>query len=118
MKTSHLYYNLPPTILAVMTPVRLALGLLTPGVSVDMIRELRTRVAREGKFGKVSVIYTPVTPILPAAWFYDCADCTFYREQSRDCDIVKGNIEPYAWCGLWINRGEDLPFSWIERALT
>ena len=108
-----IYEQLPPQILAIMTPIRLGLSLAEV---VDMVSQLRTRVARDGKFSKLQALYLPVTLIPPVAWFYECSTCEFYLWETRLCELVDGNIEPYAWCGLWINQREDLPFSWVRRA--
>lgn len=113
-----IYAQLPAPVLALMTPVRVALGAFGRESSLAMVQELRNRVAREGKFRKLAVFYLPVSLIPPAAWFYDCSECQFYLEERRQCELVEGDIEPYAWCGLWVNRGEDLPLSWVERAIT
>ena len=111
------YESLPPQIMTLVTPLRLGLGLLDPEASMDIRVQLRSRVARDGKFTKLQVLYLPVTPLLPGPWFYDCADCIFYQWQGRTCELVQGNIEPYAWCGLWTNLQEDRPFSWVGRAI-
>ena len=111
------YESLPPQIMALVTPLRLGLGLLDPEQSMDIRAQLRSRLAREGKFPKFQVLYLPVTPILPVAWYYDCADCVFYQAANRTCELVQGNIAPFAWCGLWTNLQEDRPFSWVGRAI-
>jgi len=105
------YGSLPPWVLALVTP----LGLLS---EMDFRAQLRSRVARDGKFTKFQVLYFPVTPILPVAWFYHCADCVFYQKDNRTCELVQGGIAPLAWCGLWTNRQEDRPFSWVGRAVS
>lgn len=114
----NIYAKLPPQLLAIVTPFRLGLSLVDRDGALEMVTQLRNRVARDGQFSKLQVFYMPVTLIPPAAWFYDCADCYFYLEGTRRCELVDGNIEPYAWCGLWLNRREDQPFSWLERAVT
>lgn len=115
------YESLPPQIMTLVTPLRLGLGLLDPEQSMDIQAQLRSRVAKEGKFSKFQALYFPVTPILPLAWFYDCADCVFYQAAdfaaTRTCELVQGNIAPFAWCGLWTNLQEDRPFSWVGRAM-
>jgi hypothetical protein len=107
------YSNLPPQILAILTPLRLGAGLLSPELSAEIQTELRARVLRDGKFTKSQVLYMPVSLIPPAAWFYDCIDCTFYQGGMKTCELVTGTIAPAAWCGLWTNIQEEKPFDWI-----
>jgi hypothetical protein len=110
------YYHLPPEVMALITPLHVAAGLVNRA-AIDSVRsQLRGRVLTKGHFLKVQVGYMPVTLILPAAYFYDCADCVFYRQATKSCEVVMGNIEPYAWCGLWLPKSEDKPFSWLTRA--
>lgn len=110
------FYNLPPQVMALIAPLNVAAGLLNPEIVRQVRGQLRSRRLTQGQFTKMEVFYMPVTLIPPAAYFYDCADCVFYRQSSKTCELVAGNIEPYAWCGLWINKEEDKPFSWLMRA--
>ena len=111
------YGSLPPQVLALITPVRLGLGLLDPKASMDIRAQIRSRVARDSKFSKFQALYFLISPVLPLAWFYDCAECAFYQRKGRTCEVVQGDISPYAWCGLWTNLQEDRPFSWVGRAI-
>lgn len=110
------YGQLPPEVLSLVTPVNVAIGLLKPEIVQNIASQLRGRVLMQGQFCKPQVAYLPVTLIPPAAYFYDCADCLFYRQSSRTCELIYGDIEPYAWCGLWLPKSNDQPFSWIGRA--
>lgn len=106
---------LPPQIMALGAPLHVAFGLVNPE-TVNQVRvQLASRVKAEGQFSKSQVFFQPVTLILPAAYFYDCADCSSYRQGNRTCQLVAGNIEPFAWCGLWLPRTNDKPFSWLSR---
>lgn len=105
-------------IIPVLTPLRQGLSLLNPEVRDESLTLIRARVGTDGKFSKFEVFYFPITPIPPAAWFYDCADCVFYEPSTRGCEVVEGIIEPYAWCVLWVNNQDDKPFSWIGRAFS
>lgn len=110
------FYTLPPQVMALLAPLNVAAGLFNPEIVNQVRAQLRGRRAAQGQFLKAQVAFMPVTLILPAAYFYDCADCVFYRQSSKTCELVAGNIEPYAWCGLWLPRDGDRPFSWIGRA--
>ena len=110
------FYHLPPQVMALLAPLNVGAGLLNPQIVNQVRAQLRGRRVTQGQFLKVQVGYMPVTLILPAAYFYDCADCVFYRQSSKTCELVAGNIEPYAWCGLWLPRDGDKPFSWLLRA--
>ncbi len=102
----------PPAI-----PLRAALSLVCPEVRAQTEAALRDQVAAQGRpFTKLEAGYFGITPVLPAAWFYDCADCVFFKGDARTCDIVEGHIEPYGWCPLWVQRQDDPPFSWVARA--
>ncbi len=109
------FYKLPPEVMALVTPLNVAAGLLNPQIVNEVRGQLRGRRVTQGQFSKAQVAYLPVTLILPAAYFYDCADCSFYRQSSKTCELVAGNIESYAWCGLWLPRDGDQPFSWLKR---
>lgn len=104
----------PIPVVALFTPLRIGQTLLNPQLREALVQELRTRAQREGRWEKGQVLYFPITPIPAAAWFYECSTCTFFSFGDRSCELVKGRIEPYAWCGLWVNREEDLPFSWLR----
>ena len=107
---------IPP--IAAMTPLRNGVGLLFPETLVQLRQEFRGQVASQGRpFSKIESLYLPFTPFLPLAWAYDCGNCVFYQCQARTCEIVDGSIEPVAWCGFWVSRVEDPPFSWMVRAL-
>jgi hypothetical protein len=108
-------YRLPPQVAAILVPLNVGAGLLNPQVVDNVRAQLRGRRVSQGQFTKSQVLYAPVTPVLPAAYFYDCADCVFYRQASKTCELVSGNIEPYAWCGLWLPKDSDQPFSWLTR---
>jgi hypothetical protein len=110
------YGQLPPEVLSLATPLNVLLGILKPEIVQNIGSQLRGRVLMEGQFCKPQVAYTPVALALPVAYVYDCADCRFYRQSSKTCELVAGNIEPYAWCGLWLPKSNDQPFSWIGRA--
>jgi hypothetical protein len=115
--TAQEFSYLPPQVMAAIAPLHVAFGLVNPETVSQVRAQLASRVKDRGQFSKRQVFYQPVTLILPAAYFYDCADCGFYRQANRSCQVVAGNIEPYAWCGLWLPRSKDQPFSWIGRTL-
>lgn len=104
----------PIQVMAFFTPLRVAQTLVDPELRGTMAQELRARAQREGKWAKAQAFYIPVSLIPPAAWRYECSTCTFFSQKS--CELVKDVIQPYAWCALWVNRGEDNPLSWIGRA--
>ncbi len=104
-------------IVALSTPLKVAHSLVHPQVTQQTEVELRTRVASEGKWSKLQVYYFPVTLIPPAAYFYECSICRFFKFDQRSCDLVQGLIEPYAWCAVWLPMAEDKPWSWIGRAI-
>ncbi len=112
------YSTLPPQVMALLTPLNVAAGLLNPQMVKQIRGELLGRRIFQGQYSKMMVGYLPVTLIPPAAYFYDCADCTFYRQSTKTCALVAGNIEPYAWCGLWLPKDDDKPFAWLTKAWT
>lgn len=109
------FYDLPPQVMAILAPLNVGAGLLNPEIVKQLRGQLRGRRVTQGQFLKAQVLFMPVSLIMPAAYFYDCADCTFYRQSSKSCELVAGNIEPYAWCGLWLPKEGDQPFSWLAR---
>ncbi|KKN39343.1 hypothetical protein LCGC14_0744480 [marine sediment metagenome] len=106
---------------ALMTPLRIGLGLIFPETVVQLRQELRGLVQERGaKFTKFETGYAPFSPILPGAYFYDCSTCDFFKKESAvvaACEVVEGQIAPYAWCFLWGPTKEDAPFSWMARAV-
>ena len=103
--------------MAARTPFRAALSILVPEARAQTEADLRAQVAAQGRqFTKLEALYFGITPILPVAWFYACADCVFFNSEARTCAIVEGNIEPQAWCPLWVQNEGDKPFSWFARA--
>ncbi|KKM62482.1 hypothetical protein LCGC14_1521220 [marine sediment metagenome] len=107
----------PIPVVAMVTPLRIAQTLVNPQLRDSMALELRQRAREEGQYSKFQVGYLPITPFPPAAFFYECSTCTFYNLKAKSCELVQGVIEPFAWCGLWINLSEDKPLSWIKRAV-
>ena len=114
-KLEQAYYHLPPEVMSLVTPLNVAAGLFNPEITAQVRNQLKSRVLTKGQFLKPQVAYLPVTLILPAAYFYDCADCALYRQSTKTCEVVAGNIEPYAWCGLWLPKAGDKPFTWLSR---
>jgi hypothetical protein len=110
------FYNLPPQLMSILAPLNVGAGIFNPEIVRQVRGQLRGRRVTQGQFVKTQVFFMPVTLILPAAYFYDCADCAFYQQSTKTCELVAGNIEPYAWCGLWLPQEEDKPFSWLARA--
>ena len=108
----------PIQVVALFTPLRIAQTLVNPALRDSMVQELRQRVKEEGQYSKLQVFYMAITPFPPAAWFYGCSECTFYNSKNRSCELVRGRIEAYAWCALFINLAEDKPFSWIGGSLS
>ncbi len=117
MNNQDAFYKLPPQVAAILAPLNVAAGIFNPEIVRQVRGQLRGRRVTQGQFLKAQVFYLPVTLILPAAYFYDCASCTFYQQSTKTCELVAGNIEPQAWCGLWLPKEEDKPFSWLSRAL-
>jgi hypothetical protein len=91
-------------------------GLFNPDIVKQVRGQLRGRKLTQGQFQKTQVFYMPVTLLLPAAYFYDCSTCVFNQQATKTCELVAGNIEPYAWCGLWLPKDDDTPFSWLSKA--
>ncbi len=110
------FYDLPPQVMSIMAPLQVAAGIFNPEIVRKVRGQLRGRRVTHGQFLKTQVFFMPVTLIPPAAYFYDCFDCTFYRQSTKTCELVAGNIEAYSWCGLWLPKEDDQPFSWITRA--
>lgn len=110
------FYHLPPQVMSILAPLNVGAGLFNPETVSQLRGQLRGRRVTQGQFLKAQVFYMPVSLIPPAAYFYDCAGCAFYRQSSKTCELVEGNIEPYAWCGLWLPQDDDNPFSWLARA--
>lgn len=121
--TSAHYATDPPQYLAAVTPFHVAWSLQDPEL-IPAIRDvLLTRINQNGKFGKFSVYYLPVTLLPPAAYFYECSTCTFYSPNNpntnlgeKTCAIIDGIIEPYAWCGLWLPTLNDQPLLWLKQS--
>jgi hypothetical protein len=110
------YAQLPPEVLALVTPFNVGAGVLNPAVAAEARSGLRRRVIVQGKLTKIQAAFMPVTLIPPAAYFYACADCAFHRQANKSCELVAGHIEPYAWCGLWLPQEDDRPLAWLTRA--
>ncbi|MCJ7663295.1 MAG: hypothetical protein MUO24_03540 [Desulfobacterales bacterium] len=115
MDNQSAFYHLPPQVMSILAPLNVGAGLLNPEIVKQVRGQLRGRRVAGGQFLKAQVLYMPVSLIMPAAYVYDCAGCTFYRQSSKTCELVAGNIEPYAWCGLWLTQEGDQPFSWLAR---
>jgi len=114
--TAQEYYGVPRQIMSLLAPLDVGRGLIDPDRVAQARQAIASRAFSQGQFAKLEVFYMPVTLIPPGAYFYDCADCVFYRQASKTCQVVQGNIEPYAWCGLWLPKEGDQPFAWLTRA--
>lgn len=110
------YANLPPEVLSLVTPFNVAAGLLSPDVITEARAGLRRRVIVKGKLAKLQVAYMPLSLLPPGAYIYACSECSFFRQANKSCELVAGNIEPYAWCGLWLPQESDRPMAWVTRA--
>ncbi len=101
---------------ALATPLRAAVSIVVPEERDRTEQDLRAQVQQQGrKFTKVESFYIPVALLPPGVWFYECATCAVFEPGPRTCALVEGNIEPYAWCPLWVPRPDDPPFSWLAR---
>lgn len=116
MAQNQAFYHLPPQVMGMVAPLNVAAGLLNPDIVRDVRGQLRGRRAVQGQFLKPQVFYLPVSLIPPGVYFYECSSCVFYRQSGKTCELVAGNIEPYAWCAIWLPKEGDRPFSWLARA--
>lgn len=112
---------------ALRTPFRVLQQLLTGSPTMaELEADIRAETAALGrKRSKLEALYTPVPPVPPIAWRYECGRCVFYQAESRTCsqvgldaDPLGGQaIHPLAWCAVWLPlRGQGL-FAWFTELL-
>lgn len=104
------------------TPLRFGSSLLTDQVSVEQIEaELLAETRVRGKFTKLEAVYLPFTPVPPLAFFYECSTCRLYQpgkdRSAGGCQVVEGEILPYAWSALWLPNRQDRPLGWLAGPL-
>jgi len=92
-----------------------------PQLTEEWKRHLDKVVAKDGKFHKMKVAYTPLAPP-PVFWEYNCASCIIFDAKRKTCKWVNewgfpnpGEIHPQAWCVLWMPKHSDKPLSFLQR---
>lgn len=88
---------------------------LAPGAGEAWVQALEAHVAGQGKFSKFAVVYLPVQPP-PFFWRYSCDNCLFWTEPNG-CTLVEGFIAAGGWCGIFMPKEGDPPFSWPTKFL-
>jgi hypothetical protein len=88
---------------------------LAPGKAAEWVSTLEARVTQQGKYSKFSVMYLPVQPP-PLFWRYSCDNCRFWTEPNG-CTLVEGFIAAGGWCGIFMPKDGDRPFSWPTQFL-
>jgi len=86
-----------------------------PGVLQPWVDEIENKVATDGKFTKLQVLYLPFS-VPPAFWDYKCKKCRFWEEPDG-CTVVEGKISPQGWCAIWLPPEDYEPFTWPKELL-
>jgi hypothetical protein len=93
---------------------------LHPGVMVPLVHQIENQVNATGKFNKFEVLYTDLNPP-PVMWDYKCKKCRFYGPQQMlkegKCKVVKGDISPEGWCGVWLPPANYKKFTYPKEAV-
>ena len=86
-----------------------------PGALQPWVDELESKVATDGKFSKMEVLYLPFSPP-PVFWDYKCKKCKWW-EPPNGCKTVDGEISPGAWCAIWVPPSIYKAFTWPQELI-
>ena len=88
---------------------------IAPGAGEAWVQALDTHISNYGKLSKFATVYTPVQPP-PFFWRYSCDNCRAWQEPNG-CRWVEGFIAAGGWCGIFMPKQGDPPFSWPTKIL-
>ena len=88
---------------------------IAPGAGEAWVQALDTHISNYGKLSKFATVYIPVQPP-PFFWRYSCDNCRAWQEPNG-CRWVEGFIAAGGWCGIFMPKQGDPPFSWPTKIL-